>query len=84
MSYDIEHLIDEVVEQTNELVQRYNYNEYDLRYYLGQFATRVSGLARKDEIERIQRNTLDADMDVWSQNDEGQLISLTERYKGLE
>ena len=38
---------------------------------------------RLDELERVSKATLDADRDVWSTTDDGQIISLTERIKQL-
>ena len=40
--------------------------------------------ARADELDRIRSVTLDADVDVWSMEDSGQLISLIERLKQLK
>jgi hypothetical protein len=82
-SSDIDRLIEEVVQTTTEAVEHYNYSEYDLRWQLGQLARRAAEFGRKDEIERIQRNTLDADSDVWSENDDGELISLAERHNSF-
>jgi hypothetical protein len=39
--------------------------------------------ARFDELQRVRAVTLDADTDVWSKDDSGQIIPLTERIKQL-
>lgn len=79
----VERLIEEIVELTTEEVGDYRYDRYALERRLGFFARQCAENARKDEIERIQHNTLDADTDVWSRNDSGQLVSLTDRYNAL-
>jgi hypothetical protein len=41
-------------------------------------------LARYDELGRVKAATLDADTDVWSKDDDGQIISLVNRMAAIK
>lgn len=79
----IEQLVNEVVEQTREDINDYRFDSDDLYSRVAYLARQAIAAGRLDEIERIQKNTLDAGYDVWSQDDEGNLLSLTERQKAI-
>ena len=51
---------------------------------LNTLANQINYAARVDEIARIRINTLDADFDVWSVDDEGNMLSLDERHETLK
>jgi len=62
----------------------------DTDFPLEEFRERLSKLfelgeyqGRVNELERIQASTLDADDDVWSTTDDGQLVPLTARLADL-
>ena len=48
---------------------------------LAELAAYLGGI---DEIDRIQTNMLDADIDVWSEDDDGQIISIAQRRAELQ
>jgi hypothetical protein len=50
---------------------------------LGSFRNWMASI-RLDELERIQSATLDAQTDVWSTDDDGQIIPLTERVEQVQ
>lgn len=79
----VDGLVSDIIMLTTEAYQKGTFDEDRLRFYLSNLLRRAEGIARVDEIQRVQKNTLDADSDVWSQNDKGELISLTDRLNML-
>ena len=51
---------------------------------LNTLANQINYVARVDEIARIRINTLDADSDVWSVDDDGNMLSLDEQHETLK
>ena len=56
--------------------------EFEARLY--RMAQRCERLGRINELQRIKDSTLDAESDVWSKTDDGQVVSLTERLATLD
>lgn len=47
------------------------------------FARQIEWIARYDELDRIQHDTLDSDLDVWSHDNTGTIMLVADRVKGL-
>jgi hypothetical protein len=58
-------------------------SDEQIRADLKAFAEYIGILARADELQRVKAATLDAETDVWSLTDEGQITSLNDRIEKL-
>lgn len=76
----IENLIHLLANVMSSSVEKGTFSDELLRLGIGYIVDFAQDEARLDELEHIRKNTLDADSDVWSQDDTGKLISLADRY----
>jgi hypothetical protein len=79
----LERVIADILSVTTDAVANGTYDEKELHLHIAYLTHLAEMAGRQDELERIQKNTLDADSDVWSQDDSGGLTSLTDRYNYL-
>jgi len=86
--WNIETQAEEVIERAigviiKSIVERTGLTEDELDTDLLEFAEYISLFSRMDELERVRAATLDAENDVWSLTDEGEVISMNDRLEEL-
>jgi hypothetical protein len=66
------------------IVERPGLTQDQISTELTELAKYISIMARMDELERVRAATLDAENDVWSITDEGEIVSLNDRVEELD